>query len=153
MAERFGESPYTGKFLVEVDGVRIGTFSKVTGLTVEVELETVEEGGQNQYAHQLPRGLRWPNVVFTRGVTESDNFLAWVSRSSGDGLAATGGKLERTTAAITMLGRAGERVRSWELDGAFPVRWNGPTFASTAAETASEELEITHNGFRSPDAG
>lgn len=149
MDERFGESPYAGKFLVEVDGVKIGTFQKVAGLTVEVELETFEEGGQNQYAHKLPKGIKWPNIVLTRGITEADNFLAWVTRSSGDGLAAAGDKLDRTTAAITMLDARGQRIRSWEVDGAFPVKWNGPTFASTTADTASEELEITHNGFRS----
>lgn len=152
MPEGFGEAPYVGKFLVEVDGVQIGTFSKVAGLTVEVDVETVEEGGQNQYAHKLPKGLRWPNIVLTRGVTDSDNFLAWVTRSSGDGLAAAGDKLGRKTAAITMLDAKGKRIRSWEFDGAFPVKWNGPTFASTSAETASEELEITHNGFRSRES-
>jgi hypothetical protein len=53
-----GEPSNTGQFLLEVDGVEIGRFSRVSGLELEVAVEEYVEGGQNAYAHQFPGAMR-----------------------------------------------------------------------------------------------
>lgn len=148
-SDGFARSPYTGKFLFEVDGVEIGTFTEVSGLELDVGVEELEEGGQNQFVHKLPGRITWPNLVLKRGMTKGDELFAWVQKSSGDGFAGQGSKVERKSAAVTLVDDKGDRLRAWELDGAFPVRWRGPTFAATSTELAAEELEIAHHGFRS----
>ena len=148
-AEPFDHPVFTGAFLIEVDGVEIGRFTQVSGLSVEVEVEAVAEGGQNHFSHQLPGRMSWPTITLGRGVTKSDNLFDWLAKSSGDGFAGAGHKLERNSAAITLLGSDGTRLRSWEVAEAFPVKWNGPTFAASSTEAAEEELEIAHHGFRS----
>jgi phage tail-like protein len=135
-------------FLVEVDGVEIGRFMEVTGLEVSVGVEEVEEGGENNYVHKLPGRMTWPNITLKRGITQNDTLLEWFSKSSGEQFAANGNRLTRSTAAITLLGPAAQRLRAWEFDGAFPVKWKGPDFAVTSSDMAIEELEITHHGFR-----
>ena len=137
----------TGKFLFEVDGLEIGTFTEVSGLSVDVEVETVEEGGENQFVHKLPGRMSWPNVVLKRGVTQSDNLFAWLSKTSGTGVAGQNNKLERRSAAVTLLAADGSRLRHWDLIGAFAVKWTGPSFEATSTEPATEELEIAHHGF------
>lgn len=138
-------------FLVEVDGVEIGRFMEISGLEVSVETEDVTEGGQNSFVHRLPGRMTWPNITLKRGITQSDGLLAWLNRSSGEQFAANGNKLTRSTAAITLMGPGGERLRAWEFDGAFPVKWTGPNFSVSATDMAIEELEITHHGFRARD--
>jgi phage tail-like protein len=138
-------------FLFEVDGVEIGRFMEVSGLEVSIETEDVLEGGQNSFVHKLPGRMTWPNIVLKRGVTQNDSLLNWLTKSSGEQFAAAGNKLTRSTAAITLVGPAGERLRSWEFDGAFPVKWTGPNFAVSSSDMAVEELEITHHGFRAQD--
>jgi phage tail-like protein len=145
----YDESIHSGLFVFEVDGEEIGSFLEVSGLQVDVEVESIEEGGNNGYVHKMPGRMTWPNVVFKRGLTKSDNLFAWLQQSSGDGFAAKGNKLERKSAAITLLDQKGNRLRTWEIDGAFAVRWQGPAFAAGGDEFASEELEIAHHGFRS----
>ncbi len=135
-------------FLVEVDGVEIGRFMEVTGLEVSVGVEEVEEGGENNYVHKLPGRMTWPNITLKRGITQNDTLLEWFNKSSGEQFAANGNRLTRSTAAITLLGPAAQRLRAWEFDGAFPVKWKGPDFAVTSSDMAMEELEITHHGFR-----
>lgn len=147
-SDAFARSSFTGKFLVEVDGLTIGTFTEVEGLEVEVEVEPVEEGGQNHYVHKLPGRMSWPNLVLRRGVTRSDNLFEWLNKSSGEGLAANGNKLTRHSAAVTLLSDKGERLRAWEIAGAFPIKWHGPRFAASSNDLATEELEIAHHGFR-----
>jgi phage tail-like protein len=139
---------FSGRFLFEVDGVEIGTFSEVSGLSVEVQVDSVEEGGQNEFIHKLPGRLEWPNIVLKRGITQSDELFGWLTRSSGEGYERQGG-LERNSAAITVLNAKGDRMRTWVMDKALPVKWNGPQFASSSADVAEEELEIAHHGFRS----
>jgi phage tail-like protein len=143
-----GQRVTAATFLFEVDGVEIGRFMEVTGLEVNVAVEDLEEGGENSFVHKLPGRMSWPNITLTRGITQNDTLLAWLNKSSGEQFAANGNKLSRSTAAITLIGPSAQRLRSWEFDGAFPVRWKGPRFAADSNDWATEELEITHHGFR-----
>ncbi len=138
-------------FLVEVDGVKIGNFMEISGLEVSVETEDVTEGGQNSFVHKLPGRMTWPDITLKRGITQGDSLLKWMNKSSGEQFAANGNKLTRNTAAITLLGPGGERLRTWEFDGAFPIKWTGPSFAVSSNDMAVEELVITHHGFRARD--
>lgn len=149
----FDESVSSATFLFEVDGLEIGQFMEVGGLEVSIETTTVVEGGQNSFVHQLPGRMKWPNIVLKRGVTQNDNLLAWLNRTSGEQFTANGNKLARSTAAITLMGPGGTRLRAWEFDGAFPIKWTGPRFAADSTNSATEELEIAHHGFRAKDLG
>lgn len=143
-----GKGSHSATFIVEVDGMEIGRFLEVSGLQVDIAVEELAEGGENSYVHKLPGPMSWPNMVLKRGVMQNDNFLQWLSKSSGEQFSAQGNKLSRSTAAITLVSADGTRLRSWDFDGAFPVKWRGPTFAASAHEPAVEELEIAHHGFR-----
>jgi phage tail-like protein len=143
----YDEGAYAATFLVEIDGEEIGRFTEAQGLSVEIEVETVEEGGQNGFVHKLPGRMTWPNIVLKRGLTETDNLIAWLNKSSGEGFAAENNKLTRSTGAITLMSSTGVRLRAWDIDGAFPVKWSGPSFAASADALAEEELEIAHHGF------
>ena len=135
-------------FVFEVDGLEIGQFQEVTGLEVEVSVESVEEGGENGFVHRLPGRMSWPNITLKRGITQTDNLLMWLNKSSGEQFGAAGNALTRSTAAITLTGPAGARIRAWEFVGAFPVKWKGPDFAATSTSAAQETLEIAHHGFK-----
>jgi phage tail-like protein len=148
----YDEGAFTATFLVEVDGQSIGRFTEAQGLQVDVAVEEVEEGGQNGFVHKLPGRMTWPNLVLKRGVTETDNLLAWLNKSSGEGFEGAGHKLERSTAAVTLVSAAGVRLRAWEFEDAFPVKWTGPTFSVGSDDHAVEELEIAHHGFRASNA-
>lgn len=143
-----GEPTTSGWFLFEVDGVEIGTFREVRGLELTVEVEHYVEGGQNGFVHKLPGVLRWPNLVFSRGMVASDALFTWVANSAGENFAANGNKLTRSTGAVTAISYTGERLRAWEFDNVFAVRWTGPEFSVDSDEQLVEELEIAHNGFR-----
>ena len=139
----------TATFLFEVDGVDIGRFAEVTGLEVSIETEDIVEGGQNSFVHKLPgpddvaehhaQARRHPAGQPARVVQR-------VVRARQ--FAANGNKLARKTAAITSLDRTGKRLRSWDFDDAYPVKWTGPTLRCRLGRRADGELEITHHGFR-----
>ncbi len=144
-----GDEPYSATFKVTVDGVTIGRFEKVSGLEFTIETEEIAEGGENNFVHKLPGRMRWPNIVMSRGVTQSDLFFEWARETSGERFEAFDDELERYTVAITLTNRVGESLRTWELEGAFPVRWTGPNFSASDQSPLVEELEIAHHGFKS----
>jgi phage tail-like protein len=144
-----GGTPTNSAFLFEVDGVEIGWFREVRGLRVDVGVDEIVEGGQNGFVRKVPGRMTWPNLVLSRGLTQSDNLFSWLAKSSGQGFAANGNKVTRTTGAVTALDSTGTRLRSWELADVFPVRWTGPEFSSEGNDALSEELEIAHHGFKS----
>ncbi|MCW2602056.1 MAG: hypothetical protein JWN61_191 [Pseudonocardiales bacterium] len=142
------EPTTSARFLFEVDGVEIGVFREIRGLNVSVETVKLEEGGQNGFVHVLPGRMSWPHLIFRRGVTESNALFDWLNKTSGEGFAANGNKLERSTGAVTALSGEGKRLRAWEFDGVFPIRWSGPDFDSMSDSALEEELEVAHHGFR-----
>jgi phage tail-like protein len=144
-----GDPPIANRFLLEVDGIEIGIFKEVRGLEVTVPTEEIKEGGQNGYTLKVPGRMTWPNIVFRRGLTQSDAMFDWLSKSSGQGYAGNNNKLTRSTGAITAITHTGERLRSWNLTGVFPVRWKGPDFGIDSRTPLEEELEIAHSGFQS----
>jgi phage tail-like protein len=148
-----GDPPSAARFLFEVDGVEIGVFRQVTGLEVTVGVTEIAEGGQNGFVHKVPGRMTWPNLVFRRGVTESDALFDWLNKSSGEGFAGNENRLTRCTGAVTAIDAVGTRLRSWEFSDVFPVRWKGPDFEANTNEPLEEELEVSHHGFRSARPG
>ena len=149
-----GDAPTANNFLLEVDGVSIGVFKEVSGLSVTVNVTEIYEGGQNGFAHKMPAGMSWPNLIFRRGLTQSDALFDWLNKSAGDGFAANQNKLTRCTGAVTVLAGDGLRLRAWEFQGIFPVRWKGPDFTiGGPSSTLEEELEVAHHGFRAQTQG
>ena len=130
-----GQRVSAATFLFEVDGLTIGSFMEVSGLKVDINVEDVEEGGENGFVHHLPGRMKWPNISLKRGVTQTDNLFTWLNKSSGEQFASAGNKLTRSTAAITLIGPSGARLRAWE-------------FAAESTSAATEQLEIAHHGFR-----
>jgi phage tail-like protein len=147
-----GEHTTASRFLFEVDGVEIGLFRSVTGLHLDVTIEEYVEGGQNAYVHQFPGVMRWPHLIFARGLVQSDALFTWVSKSSGEAFAGNRDTLTRSTGAVTVLGASGDRLRSWEFDGVFAVSWSGPQLLADSDEPLNETLEVAHNGFRAATA-
>ena len=143
------DAPFTGKFKFSVEGVgEIGAFTEVSGLSVEVDVVEIKEGGQNHFSHKVPGPMRWPNIVLKRGVTDSDNLFDWFAKTSGEGFAGEGNALKRTQGQVTVVDAKGDPVRAWAFEEAFPVKWTGPTMTSSSTDVAIEELEIAHHGFR-----
>jgi phage tail-like protein len=102
----------------------------------------------NGFVHKLPGRMKWPNITLKRGITQSDNLFTWMQKSSGEGFTAEGDKVTRSTLGITMLSQTGAALREWQVEGAIPIKWTGPSFAASDDDALTEELEIAHHGFR-----
>jgi phage tail-like protein len=126
-------------FTVEIPGFAIGRFSECAGLAVEYEVLEYQEGGQNDFVHKLRGRVRYPNVTLKRGLTEERGLLEWFARAQD--------VAKRPTAVITLRAPDARPVRRWACEGAFPLKWAGPSLNAGSNGVASEQLEFAHRGF------
>jgi len=134
--------PYMScNFLVEIDGLLVGGFSDVTGLTVELDVEEYQEGGLNAYVHKLAGPARYPNnLVLKRGLTRDRTLWTWHQ-------AVTRGNIQRKNGSVVLLDSRTEETWRWNFVAAYPVRWVGPELRAGTAEVAIETLELVHQGL------
>jgi phage tail-like protein len=132
------------RFYVDIDSIEEGYFTECSGLTTEVEVKTYEEGGLNEYVHKLPGRVKYSNITLRRGLGYSGD--AW-RRWCTDIFKADGKAISRKGLTIRLCDSEGKTAGSWQVQGAFPVKWTGPEFKADGTNIAIETLEIAHNGF------
>src|SRR6266508_6202813 len=103
-----------------IDHKEVGYFTEVCGLNSEIETMTYNEGGRNEYVHKLPTRMKHPNLVLKRGVTATKDLQDWFQDCY------MGPKLKSLS--LTMVNEAGDRIRTWSFERAFPIKWTGPQF-------------------------
>jgi len=131
------------RFYVEIDGVKEAVFTEVSGLQVETAFFDYEEGGNNGFVHRLPGRTKASNLTLKRGMTRSNDFFKWHAEIRQ-------GKIGRRNISVIMYDAQGNELMRWNFIRAYPVKWVGPQFSSTASATAIETLELAHDGI---DAG
>ena len=119
----------------------IGRFAECSGLSVEYEVQEYREGGNNDFVHKLRGPAKYPNLVLKRGITREDALMKWFQDCQN--------KTERRQVTVQLLGPGGKtsNVRTWSFDGAYPVKWTGPTLNVGSNNVGTESLEIVHQGF------
>ena len=133
------------RFWVEIAGVTEAIFSECSGLSVEIDVTEYAEGGLNDHVHKLPGRTKFSNITLRRGWTESDELWKWIAKIAA-------GNIETRSVSVIMYQNkgqnAGEPVARWDLDQAYPIRWQGPEFRSDGNSTAIEMIELAHAGWR-----
>ena len=131
----------TTRFLVTIDGCRLGGFATCEGISVQFDLFQYKPLGHNDYMPVLPNRLIYPNITLTRAITKESapTVMEWLSKMAGKGAGAT--------AEITLLDAHREKVTSWKLRGVYPVSWKGPSLNAASHDIATETLVLAHEGF------
>lgn len=145
----YNEGPTSATFIVEVDGKMLGEFREVNGLSAEIEVQEVREGGQNDWVHKLPGRIKYSDVTLKRGMTLDNGMYNWLSEWTGVNYERFGMLVRRQTVAITLKSSSGSRLRTWVLTDAFPTKWTGPQLSIENDSFLYEEIVLCHQGMYS----
>jgi phage tail-like protein len=138
---RTPDPAFTGRFKFKLDNIDIGMFTEVSGLSVQIDVEELVEGGQNQFVHKLPGRMKWPNLVLKRGYTGDHELYDWAAARTDNG------DVIRRQIAITLMDQAGNPVKRWEFTNAWPVKWELSELDASKNEVSIETIEIAHEGL------
>ncbi|NOY65340.1 MAG: phage tail protein [Nitrospirae bacterium] len=134
--------PYRSfRFRLEIDGITVAKVSEVTGLQLETETESYEEGGVNDYVHQLPKRTKYQNITLKRGITDLDEMWRWHQD-------VVSGRFKRKNGSIILMDIAGEDKWRWNFTMAYPVKWTGPELRADSNTVAFESIELAHHGIQ-----
>lgn len=134
--------PYTSfRFRIEIGGVTVAQVSEVTGLQLETETEAYEEGGVNDFVHQLPKKTKYQRIILKRGITDLDDLWKWY-QDVVDGI------FVRKNGSIILLDSTGEDKWRWNFSQAYPVKWTGTELKADSNTVAFESVELVHHGLK-----
>lgn len=135
------QDPLRGfRFLLEIEGITSGGFTRVKGLSREVKHESYREGGVNEYEHKLITQVSYPVVVLERGLA-LDDLWKWA-------LAVADGEVKRRTIWIRLQNEANEKMWAWQIEHALPVKWTASDLDAQSSPVVMESLELAHHGLR-----
>src|SRR5687767_15745298 len=52
-------------------------FQDVSGLTAEMGMEEIPEGGENRFTHRLPTRAKYSNMILKRGMIIDSGLIQW----------------------------------------------------------------------------
>jgi phage tail-like protein len=138
--------PYLAtKFWVEIDGIVHAVFSECSGLSAQTEVLEYAEGGLNDFVHKLPGRTKYSNVTLKRGWVDTDDLWVWYQKTIS-------GQLETRRVSIILyenkVQSPSDPASRWDLNQAYPVRWQGPDFRADGTAVAVETLEIAYHGWQ-----
>lgn len=113
-------------------------FQRVSGLAATIETTTVNEGGQNLYAHRLPRRVGYQNLVLERG------FVIGSPLNIEFNVAMTLFKFAPSNVLVTLLSASAVPLAAWLFLKAFPVRWATDDLNARDDQVLIDTLELCY---------
>lgn len=121
-------------------------FQEVSGLETGLEVESVVEGGENRFVHQLPKPAKRSNLKLKRGLTTYASGLVQWCKSTVEGDLAQAIKPKDLT--VSLLNDKRLPVAVWLVGNAYPVKWSPGVFDAMKNELAVETIELAYHGLK-----
>jgi len=116
-------------------------FQSVAGLSVEMETETVKEGGENRFVHTLPVRAKYPNLVLKRGMLTGSELVKWFLENFNNV------EVSPADLQVVLLNEEHDPLMTWKIKHAIPVKWNVSDFNAEENKLVVETLELAYQFF------
>ncbi|MEM8583167.1 MAG: phage tail protein [Bacteroidota bacterium] len=140
--------PASFYFLVAIDDEeKPATFQEVTGISAQMETAQINEGGENQFVHKVPGGVRYENLVLKRGMIQIHSaFHQWCYQSLNGNPSQ---RIEPKGLRVDLIDAQSENnkvLMRWIFEKAYPTKWKVGQ-SSTDGEQIIESLEFAYTHF------
>jgi len=116
-------------------------FQEVGGLSVELGVEELLEGGENRFSHRLPGPAKYGNLVLKRGMLFGSEVIQWVKN------ALYSQQFEPRDVQLALLNDAHQHLSTWNFVNTYPVKWEVSDFKAQENSLVIETLELAYNYF------
>ena len=121
------------------------SFKEVSGLSVELAVEELGEGGENRFKHRLPTGAKYTNLVLKRGLLVSSSpFYQWCNATIQGNLAQP---IVPSGIIVVLLDENANPLKTWSVVNAWPVKWSVSDFNAMEGQVVIETIELTYQYF------
>ena len=120
-------------------------FKSVSGISADISLTTINEGGENLYSHRFPDRVGYGNLVLTRGLVVGSplNIEFNTAMSSLN--------FFPSNVVVTLLNADGLPVAgaSWLFLKAYPVKWSTSDLDGSSNDVLIDTMELAYTRFQS----
>jgi phage tail-like protein len=129
--------PFRGfNFRIEIDGITVGSFSEVSGLSSDGDAVEYRNGDDVRLSVRKLMGLRkYANVTLKRGYTANDELWKWRANI-------VSGQADRRHGAIILMDEERKDVLAWDFEDAWIHKIDGPALNAKGNEVAIETVEL-----------
>lgn len=129
--------PFRGfNFRVEIDGITVGSFSEVSGLSSDGDAVEYRNGDDVRLSVRKLMGLRkYANVTLKRGYTTNQELWKWRANI-------VSGQADRRHGAIILMDEERKDMLAWEFEDAWIHKIDGPALNAKGNEVAIETVEL-----------
>ncbi len=137
-------------FKVTFEGLKEGKdadirFQAVSGLDVQLDTETIKEGGENRFTHTIPGRTNFPSgLTLKRGLLLPGNsgLTQWFHNAFQRQVIEP-----LQTVQIALLDEDHKVLVKWDLSWVWPKSWKIAEFNAERSEVLIETLELNYNRF------
>jgi phage tail-like protein len=129
------------KFSVSLEGVEVGYFTEIDGLSSGRDVISHAEGGMNDIQHMLYAHEQPGRLTLKRGTDPELKLLDWFNQGI------INGQVKRINMSIIIYDSSGTAIQSWDLTDCWPIKYVGPTLRADDVAPAAEEIEIAFVGI------
>jgi phage tail-like protein len=116
-------------------------FQEVSGLDVEMEMESFTEGGQNRFTWQLPKRARYSDITLKRGMLIQSPLISWCRDALENFL------FLPANLTISLLNDQHAPIMSWYVVSAIPKKWSMSGLNASENSIVVESLTLSYRYF------
>ncbi len=119
-------------------------FQSVTGLDVQIQTESIKEGGENGFEHVIPGRRSYSDLVLKRGILtgpEGSLIFDWCKDAFEKGI------VRPVNLDVILLNENGDPLINWNVVHAWPKSWKTGELNAERGEVLIETLELAYNRF------
>ena len=122
-------------------------FQEVSGLSFEIETETIREGGENRFEYKLPKRAKYPNLVLKRGMLPGTAFLDWFKSAMNTYFTVPVYDFKPADITVTLMDESDEAIAVWNVKQAYPVKWAVSDLKAMDNAIMIETIELAYQYF------
>lgn len=116
-------------------------FQSVSGLSVDIATETVQEGGENRFKHQFPGVPQYGKLILKRGLMKGSFIVNWCKN------AIEKFEFEPHNVIVALLNEKHIPTAAWHVVNAYPTKWSVSEFNAEQNTLVIETLELTYQYY------
>lgn len=116
-------------------------FQEVSGLEVEMEMESFVEGGQNRITWQVPKRTRYSDLTLKRGMFTNSGVVLWCRAAFENFL------FQPVDISIALLNEQHQPLQTWYVVNAIPKKWSVSSFNAQENSIVVESITLSYQYF------
>ena len=117
-------------------------FQEVSGLSVNIEMDTWEEGGENRFVHSLPKNSKFSDLTLKRGKFLGSGILHWFNN------AILNQEYKPTNLMVSLLDENHLPLYNWYVVNALPKSIQVGSFNAMEGSLVIETMTLSYHYYK-----